>query len=96
MELCFATQSLCKSYRHSQVLRGLTMQVPQGAIYGLVGQNGAGKTTLIRLISGQSRPCSGRRRGAIPSTAFPTRIRPSSGPAAGWEPWWSPRPSTWT
>lgn len=59
MELCFATQSLCKSYRHSQVLRGLTMQVPQGAIYGLVGQNGAGKTTLIRLLCGLQRPTAG-------------------------------------
>ena len=59
MEYILQTQSLCKRYGHFQALNGLTMRVPKGAIYGLVGKNGAGKTTLIRLICGLQNPTSG-------------------------------------
>lgn len=50
---------LTKQYRHFTALAGLTMHVPQGAIYGLVGQNGAGKTTLIRQVCGLQTPSGG-------------------------------------
>ncbi len=59
MEYVLKTNSLCKYYKHSKALSGLTMNIPQGAIYGFVGKNGAGKTTLIRLICGLSYPSSG-------------------------------------
>jgi branched-chain amino acid transport system ATP-binding protein len=35
-----------------QVLRGLTLDVPEGRMVGLVGRNGAGKTTLMRALMG--------------------------------------------
>ena len=40
-------------------LRDLTLRVPQGAIYGLLGPNGSGKTTTIRLIMGMLRAHDG-------------------------------------
>lgn len=36
----------------TRALDDLTLTVPQGAVYGLVGSNGAGKTTAIRHITG--------------------------------------------
>lgn len=59
MEYILQTTALCKRYGQFHALDGLTMQVPKGAIYGLVGKNGAGKTTLIRLICGLQKPDAG-------------------------------------
>ena len=53
------TEALCKYYKHFKALNGLTMHVPKGAIYGIVGKNGAGKTTLIRLLCGLQEPSKG-------------------------------------
>lgn len=59
MEYCLTTEALCKEYRHTKALDGLSMHVPRGSIYGFVGKNGAGKTTLIRLICGLQKVSSG-------------------------------------
>lgn len=59
MEYVLQTNALSKHYGHFKALDGLSMQVPKGAIYGLVGKNGAGKTTLIRLICGLQEPTGG-------------------------------------
>lgn len=59
MEYCLTAERLSKHYRHFKALEGLSIHVPKGSIYGLVGRNGAGKTTLIRLICGLQSPTSG-------------------------------------
>lgn len=59
MEYILKTNDLVKRYGRYEALNGLTMNVPKGSIYGLVGKNGAGKTTLIRLICGLQNPTSG-------------------------------------
>ncbi len=42
-----------------QVLRGVSLQVPEGSIVSLLGTNGAGKTTTLRAISGLLKPENG-------------------------------------
>ena len=59
MNYVLTTQKLEKRYGKCKALKGLDMNVPEGAIYGFVGPNGAGKTTLIRLICGLQEPTEG-------------------------------------
>ncbi|MCR0204487.1 ATP-binding cassette domain-containing protein [[Clostridium] innocuum] len=59
MEYVLKTNMLCKQYGQFHALRGVTMQIRKGAVYGFVGKNGAGKTTLLRLICGLQHPTSG-------------------------------------
>lgn len=59
MEYVLTTDDMRKDYKNFKALNNLSMRVPKGAIYGLVGKNGAGKTTLIRLICGLQKPTSG-------------------------------------
>ena len=59
MEYILTTDGLSKDYGHFKALNNLSMQIPKGSIYGLVGRNGAGKTTLIRMICGLQQPTSG-------------------------------------
>lgn len=59
MEYVLETSALTKRYGKFLALNGLSMRIPKGAIYGLVGRNGAGKTTLIRLICGLQEPSAG-------------------------------------
>ena len=40
------------AYGRIEVLRGVDLMVPRGAVMALLGANGAGKTTLLRVISG--------------------------------------------
>jgi ABC-2 type transport system ATP-binding protein len=53
------TRELAKSFGRTEVLRGIDLAVPEGAIYALVGANGAGKTTMIKLMMNILRPTAG-------------------------------------
>jgi ABC-2 type transport system ATP-binding protein len=53
------TRALAKGYRGTQALHPLTLTVPRGAVFALVGHNGAGKTTLIKLLMNMIHPTSG-------------------------------------
>ncbi len=54
------TTQLSKRYGHVQALRGVSLAVQQGEIFGLLGPNGAGKSTLIRILVGLVRPTAGQ------------------------------------
>ena len=43
---------LRKTFGAHQVLKGVSFEVKEGTIYGLIGKNGAGKTTLMNIVSG--------------------------------------------
>lgn len=47
------------AYGRIEVLRGVDLVVPRGAVIALLGANGAGKTTLLRVVSGLMAPTSG-------------------------------------
>lgn len=66
--LDIAFESVEKYYGANQVLKGLTFDVNQGEVVGLLGKNGAGKTTLFRILAGRESVDAGRtmiRKGAV-------------------------------
>ncbi len=52
-------KNVVKSFDGLRALDGLSITVPDGAVYGLVGPNGAGKSTIIRHLAGIYRQDSG-------------------------------------
>ena len=53
------TNNVCKQYDGHTALDRVSLNVPQGTVFGLLGPNGAGKTTLIRIINQITAPDSG-------------------------------------
>jgi branched-chain amino acid transport system ATP-binding protein len=61
---------------HTQILRAVSLNLPQGAMAGIIGRNGAGKTTLMRAVMGLLRPARGSVRiGGAEVTARPAHAR---------------------
>jgi len=54
------TQNIVKQYAGHRALDQVSVNVPEGCIYGLLGPNGAGKTTLIRIVNQIIAPDSGQ------------------------------------
>ena len=53
------THDLVKTYAGVEALRGVSLTVERGQIFGLLGQNGAGKSTLIKILLGIVRKTDG-------------------------------------
>ena len=60
--LVIETSGLQKRYGSAEALRGLSLQVPKGSIFGFLGRNGAGKTTTIKILLGMAHATSGEAR----------------------------------
>jgi ABC-2 type transport system ATP-binding protein len=60
MSEAIVTTDLSRAFGPVRAVASLSLCVPQGQIYGLVGPDGAGKTTALRLLCGALRPDSGR------------------------------------
>ena len=61
-ETVLRVEDLHKSFGRSQVLKGVDLLVPSGAVVGLLGANGAGKSTLLKCALGLLRGSSGSIR----------------------------------
>lgn len=57
--LAIDTHELRKVFGAQTAVKGLTLQVKQGEVFGFLGPNGAGKTTSIKMLLGLVRPTSG-------------------------------------
>ena len=65
MSLC-SVENLSFSYGSRSVLKGVSLTLKPGRIYGLLGPNGAGKTTFLDLVFGNQTPTSGTVEWKIP------------------------------
>jgi ABC-2 type transport system ATP-binding protein len=61
-EAAIYTEALTRRYGARRGIEDVSLNVPQGALYGFLGPNGAGKTTTIRVLLGLMRPTSGTAR----------------------------------
>jgi ABC-2 type transport system ATP-binding protein len=53
-------EGLTVRYGHAIACREISLSVPAGSVYALLGRNGAGKSSLVRCLLGQQRPTAGK------------------------------------
>lgn len=77
-DLVIRTESLTKGFGENLLFEDLTLDIPPGAIVGIIGANGAGKTTLFRLLTGAETPDRGRvQQGETVMLAYVDQSRDS-------------------
>lgn len=60
--LAVDAQHLVKRYKHKTAVDGISLQIPAGETFGVLGSNGAGKTTTVEVIAGLRKPTEGSVR----------------------------------
>ena len=54
-----SVSGLTKRFGRVTAVDGVSLDIPSGGVFGLLGPNGSGKTTLLSMLSGFIRPTSG-------------------------------------
>ncbi|MFL6444761.1 MAG: ATP-binding cassette domain-containing protein, partial [Candidatus Sulfotelmatobacter sp.] len=77
--IAIGAEKLTKQFGPFTAVKGVSLEVKYGEIYGLLGANGAGKTTMIKMLCGLLEPTSGQmqlagERGKLRSPAVRERI----------------------
>ncbi len=77
MYVAIEVEQLAKTYAGgTEALRDVTFHVDEGEIFGYLGRNGGGKTTTVRILTGLTRPTTGRARVAgVDVVARPEDVR---------------------
>ena len=75
MDIALELQGIDKAFGATRAIDGLSLVVPRGATYGLIGPSGAGKTTAIRMIMSILFPDSGSLRVLGQSSALRAKDR---------------------
>ena len=52
MQPVISLKNICKRFRGVEALKDVTLDIPPGVVFAILGENGAGKTTLIRVLTG--------------------------------------------
>jgi len=83
MESIISLEGLHKRFGGIEALKGISLAIPPGITYGLIGPNGSGKTTLMRILVGISKPTAGTAlvlgrvmpdRGAAQAIGYMTQL----------------------
>ena len=59
-QIAIRLDKVVKKYKEHEVVKGVSLNIPNGKGFALLGPNGAGKTTLLKIIAGLVRPTSGQ------------------------------------
>lgn len=59
-DLILEAESLDRSFGGIHAVNNVSLRIPRGSLHAIIGPNGSGKTTLFNLITGHTRPSSGR------------------------------------
>lgn len=81
-------ENVTKRYFLTRALKGISLQVDQGRVVGVLGENGSGKSTLFKILAGVARPTSGQVRVLGRPVGLETRrftsYLPEINPFYGW------------
>lgn len=74
--IAISADSLSWWHRSELILKSINLEIPEGAVVGLVGRNGAGKSSLLRCLVGLTVPTSGSSSLlSSPSLDLPDSVR---------------------
>jgi len=71
-----AARDIVRDYGERRALDGFTLDVPAGAVFGVLGPNGSGKSTFIAMVAAMERPGVGKLRvlGQAPTRTLRARV----------------------